>query len=83
METKFSAAHLRAPNNTSRQIFLQAGGKDQNMLTMTFSEFGRRVNENGSLGTDHGAAAPLIIFGLAVNGNGFIGDDVNFSDLDQ
>lgn len=61
---------------------LEAGGKDQNVLTMTFSEFGRRVNDNGSLGTDHGTAAPLMLFGPAVNGNGFVGDDVNLADLD-
>jgi len=61
---------------------LAAGSKDQNVLTMTFSEFGRRVNDNGSQGTDHGTAAPLMMFGPAVNGNGFVGDDVNLSDLD-
>lgn len=58
-------------------------GKDQNVLTMTFSEFGRRVNDNGSRGTDHGTAAPLMMFGPAVNGNGFVGDDVNLNDLDN
>jgi hypothetical protein len=30
---------------------------------MTFSEFGRRTKSNGSMGTDHGAAAPMILFG--------------------
>lgn len=39
---------------------------------MTFSEFGRRVASNASMGTDHGAAAPLIVFGKEVN-PGFIG----------
>lgn len=34
---------------------------------MTFSEFGRTIGENGSLGTDHGAAAPLMVFGKGVN----------------
>jgi uncharacterized protein (DUF1501 family) len=33
---------------------------------MTFSEFGRRIMSNGSVGTDHGAAAPLIVFGTGV-----------------
>lgn len=61
---------------------LQADGKDKNVLTMTFSEFGRRVNDNGSIGTDHGTAAPLMMFGPAVNGNGFVGSDVNLNDLD-
>jgi len=39
---------------------------------MTFSEFGRRVAENASQGTDHGAAAPLFIIGNKVKA-GLIG----------
>lgn len=39
------------------------------VLGMTFSEFGRRIASNDSLGTDHGAAAPLFIFGTKVKGN--------------
>jgi uncharacterized protein (DUF1501 family) len=58
-------------------------GKDQNVLCMTFSEFGRTIYDNGSIGTDHGTAAPLMLFGPALNGNGFVGDDVNLTDLDQ
>jgi uncharacterized protein (DUF1501 family) len=61
---------------------LAVNNKDQNVLCMTFSEFGRRVNDNGSIGTDHGTAAPLMMFGPALDGNGFIGDDVNLTDLD-
>jgi hypothetical protein len=34
---------------------------------MTFSEFGRRIKSNASMGTDHGAAAPVIFFGGALN----------------
>ncbi|MEO8446175.1 MAG: DUF1501 domain-containing protein [bacterium] len=37
------------------------------VVGMTISEFGRRVNENGSSGTDHGTAAPMLIFGDLVN----------------
>ena len=36
---------------------------DDRVMGMTFSEFGRRIKSNASLGTDHGAAAPLILFG--------------------
>ena len=43
------------------------------VLTMTLSEFGRRINQNGSGGTDHGTAAPLFVFGEGVNG-GLYGD---------
>lgn len=38
-------------------------GVQKRVLGMTFSEFGRRVKSNSSLGTDHGAAAPMILFG--------------------
>jgi uncharacterized protein (DUF1501 family) len=33
------------------------------VMGMTFSEFGRRIQSNGSLGTDHGAAQPIFVFG--------------------
>tara|TARA_R110002126_G_scaffold72364_1_gene180858 strand:- start:11358 stop:12935 length:1578 start_codon:yes stop_codon:yes gene_type:complete len=36
---------------------------DDNVLGMTYSEFGRRIRSNAGLGTDHGTAAPLFIFG--------------------
>ena len=49
-------------------------GLDQRVLTMTFSEFGRRIRSNDSLGTDHGDAAPLMLFGSCV-APGFIGDN--------
>jgi uncharacterized protein (DUF1501 family) len=42
---------------------LKAQGNLQRVLVMTFSEFGRRVAENASGGTDHGAAAPLFVIG--------------------
>ncbi|HNC23620.1 MAG TPA: DUF1501 domain-containing protein [Opitutaceae bacterium] len=41
---------------------------DGQVLTMTFSEFGRRPNENESRGTDHGTAAPLFVMGSRVKG---------------
>jgi len=53
---------------------LGAGGWDQKVLSMTISEFGRRPYENGSSGTDHGAASPMMLFGPALNGSGFVGD---------
>lgn len=39
---------------------------DQQVVTMTFSEFGRRPSENNSHGTDHGTAAPLFLMGSRV-----------------
>ncbi len=47
---------------------LEAHRLDQQVLTMTFSEFGRRPNENESRGTDHGTAAPLLVMGTRVKG---------------
>jgi uncharacterized protein (DUF1501 family) len=40
----------------------------QRVIVMAFSEFGRRVEENGSGGTDHGTAAPMFVFGEKVKG---------------
>lgn len=42
---------------------LTNAGQDERVLTMTFSEFGRTIGENGSFGTDHGQAAPMLFFG--------------------
>jgi uncharacterized protein (DUF1501 family) len=47
---------------------LAAHGDDKRVLTMTFSEFGRRIEENGSNGTDHGEASPLFLIGGGVKG---------------
>lgn len=43
-------------------------GKATKVTGMTFSEFGRRVIANTSVGTDHGSGAPVIFFGAALNG---------------
>src|SRR4051794_14102143 len=56
-------------------------GNDQRVLMMTFSEFGRRVEQNASGGTDHGAAAPMMLFGPSVNA-GLIGKHPSLTDLD-
>jgi hypothetical protein len=45
---------------------LKAQGNMERVLVMTFSEFGRRVSDNASGGTDHGAAAPLFVVGNRV-----------------
>ena len=49
-------------------------------LIMTYSEFGRRANENGSRGTDHGMAAPHFILGGSIEG-GITGQYDDLSDL--
>lgn len=54
-------------------------GVDDKVAGMTFSEFGRRIKSNAGLGTDHGAAAPLMVFGKGVN-PGVIGDSPTIPD---
>jgi hypothetical protein len=48
---------------------------------MTFSEFGRTLDENSSNGTDHGSSAPVMAFG-PIN-PGIYGDHANLTDLDN
>lgn len=50
------------------------------VTVLAFSEFGRRVAENGSKGTDHGAAAPLFVIGDSIKG-GLHGQPPDLSDL--
>lgn len=47
---------------------MEALGKDKKVTTLVFSEFGRRSYENASAGTDHGAAAPMMLVGGNVKG---------------
>jgi uncharacterized protein (DUF1501 family) len=49
---------------------------------MVFSEFGRRVAQNGSAGTDHGTAAPMFLIGDNVQ-NGLLGEHPSLTNLDQ
>lgn len=61
---------------------IAAGGRRDDVLVMTFSEFGRRVEQNGSSGTDHGTAAPLFLFGPGTIG-GLYGNTPSLTDLDN
>lgn len=61
---------------------LSAHGKADNVIVLTWSEFGRRVEENGSQGTDHGTAAPLFVLGKAVT-RGIFGEPPGLSNLDN
>jgi uncharacterized protein (DUF1501 family) len=61
---------------------LELHGNAKRVLAMTFSEFGRRVTQNASNGTDHGTAMPLFVVGGAVKG-GVYGDHPSLTDLDQ
>lgn len=61
---------------------LDSHGHGERTAVMTFSEFGRRVKENGSRGTDHGAAAPMFVAGAGVKG-GLHGAHPRLDDLDD
>lgn len=61
---------------------LDAQGNADRVVTMTFSEFGRRVAENASGGTDHGTAAPMFVIGSPVR-PGFLGARPSLTDLDN
>ncbi len=52
-------------------------------LIFTFSEFGRRVEENASQGTDHGTAGNALLFGKNLKKKGIINELPNLSDLDE
>jgi len=59
---------------------LKAQGNFNRVFVMTFSEFGRRVAENNSGGTDHGAAAPMFILGGGIK-PGLYGQQPDLKDL--
>ena len=56
--------------------------QDDKVMSMTYSEFGRRIFENGSNGTDHGKAAPTLFFGAGLNGSAFVGDHPTLANPD-
>lgn len=79
--------HAQVLNQLSEAISafyadLELQGRANDVTLMTFSEFGRRVKENGSAGTDHGAASVLFVAGAGVKG-GVYGDYPSLTDLDQ
>ena len=74
--TKGTHANLLSLVSTAITAFqddLKFLGVDERVVGMTFSEFGRRIKSNASNGTDHGAAAPMFLFGKNVLG-GVLGD---------
>ncbi|MBS1536695.1 MAG: DUF1501 domain-containing protein [Bacteroidetes bacterium] len=64
---------------------IQKLGYADKVAGMTFSEFGRRVKENGSKGTDHGTAAPMFVFGAKALGGKIIGSNpqLDSANLDE
>ncbi len=74
------------PNSRERlRAFLAdlgAASVADRVAVLAFSEFGRRVDENGSAGTDHGSAGPVFLAGPAVKA-GLVGKAPSLSDLDD
>ena len=60
---------------------MAARGQKDRILMMTFSEFGRRAGENGSRGTDHGSAAPMLLVGGGVKA-GVVGGHPSLTELE-
>ena len=84
---KQKGAHASLMNELSSALRafysdLKAHDLSKRVLTVTFSEFGRRVKENGSLGTDHGVAGPMFMVGDMLKA-GIHGKHPSLSDLDQ
>ena len=61
---------------------MEAQGNSKRVVLFAFSEFGRRVRENASRGTDHGTAAPVFVCGSEMP-KGLIGRHPSLKDLDQ
>ncbi|MCK6448421.1 MAG: DUF1501 domain-containing protein [Planctomycetes bacterium] len=61
---------------------LKGRSQEKDVLVFAFSEFGRRVSENYSKGTDHGAAGPAFFLGAPVKG-GFYGEHPSLAELDR
>ncbi len=57
-------------------------GLEDRVLTMTFTEFGRRAYSNDSYGTDHGKSTPVFLFGKGLKG-GIYGNNPDLTDLDR
>lgn len=61
---------------------LKGLGLEDRVMSVTFSEFGRRAEGNGSYGTDHGTSAPMFVFGKCVK-PGVVGTNPDLSNLDN
>lgn len=71
-----------ARNVNALMTDLRATGNHKRVVIMCFSEFGRRVKENASGGTDHGAGGAMFLMGDAVKG-GLYGKHPSLTDLDR
>jgi len=87
--------HVGQQNQQGRQLQIYADavaafikdlkqtGKLDDTLVMTFSEFGRRVEQNASNGTDHGTANNVLVFGGKLKKPGIFNDAPDLTQLDN
>ena len=81
----YTHARLLREFSDALQAFLddlKSAGLGDRVIVLAFSEFGRRVKENASQGTDHGAAGPVFLAGSKTAG-GLVGKTPDLSDLDD
>jgi uncharacterized protein (DUF1501 family) len=81
----YTHAQLLGEFSSGLKAFLddvKNAGLDDRIVVLAFSEFGRRVKENASEGTDHGAAGPVFLAGAPCAG-GLVGTIPNLTDLDD
>ena len=76
------SALLRQLGDAVRAFVEDTSTHGHGVLAMAFSEFGRRLDENASAGTDHGAAAPMFLAGGGVKA-GLVGKHPSLTDLDE
>lgn len=80
-QNKLLATYAEAVNAFIKN--LKAINKWDDTLIFTFSEFGRRVEENASAGTDHGTAGNVLLFGKNLKKKGIVNQAPNLENLDN
>ena len=82
-QQQFTHSRLLGQLSGAMKAFLddmKTAGLDDRVVVLAFSEFGRRVAENSSAGTDHGSAGPVFLAGTPVRG-GLVGETPDMTDL--
>jgi len=60
---------------------MHGSNRQNDVVVLVYSEFGRRVKANGTQGTDHGTSGPVFVIGNGVDGGKFYGDEPSLSKL--
>lgn len=85
LQKQFQTKQLKALSDSLKSfvVDLKSGNKFNDTLIMCFSEFGRRVQQNASGGTDHGTANNVYLIGGALKEKGLLNNMANLSDLED